>query len=66
MIVNVEHIEATPRQVVTTPNGMAIASAYTVSVVLEVIGPESIGDVLKRVDWRLTHGVQPTPPEVRP
>jgi hypothetical protein len=63
MIVNVEHIEATPRQTVTMPNGAAVASAYTVSITAEVIGPESIGDALKRVEWRLTHSTQPSPPD---
>lgn len=61
MLVNVEHIEATEREVVTSGEGGRVTLSYTVTATVEVRGVESMGDAVKRVEWRLTHGV-PTPP----
>lgn len=63
MIVNVEHMEATERNVVTSGEGGRVAMSYTVTATVEVTGVESMGDAVKRVEWRLTHGVPLSPPD---
>jgi hypothetical protein len=63
MIVNVEHMEATERNVVTSGEGGRVAMSFTVTAIVEVTGVESMGDAVKRVEWRLTHGVPLSPPD---
>jgi hypothetical protein len=63
MIVNVEHIEATEREVIRSSEGARIVTSYTVTSTVEVNGVESMGDAVKRVEWRLTHGVPLSPPD---
>lgn len=63
MIARVEHMEATEREVVTSGEGGRVTMSYTVTAVIEVTGVESMGDAVKRVEWRLTHGVPLSPPD---
>jgi hypothetical protein len=56
MIVNVEHMEATEREAVRSGDGSRVATSYTVTVVVEAVGAQSMGDAVKRVEQRLTRG----------
>lgn len=62
MIVHVEHMEATEREVVTTGAGDRVPTSFTVTATVEVSGVLTMGEAMARLERRITSAV-PLPPD---
>jgi hypothetical protein len=66
MIVNVEHIEATERDVVRAGDGSRVATSYTVTATVEVSGVSSMGEAVRRIERRIQMAIPDTTMDVKP
>jgi hypothetical protein len=60
MIVNIEHMEATEREVVRSGEGGRVALSYTVSATIEVSGVANMGEAVRRIERRLQMAIPDT------
>lgn len=61
MRARVENIEGKERTQITTLDGEALTTTYAVTVVVVVSGVDSLGDAVRRIERRITHGTKPAP-----
>jgi hypothetical protein len=57
MIVNIEHMEATEREVIRSGEGGRVAMSYTVTATIEVSGVSSMGEAVRRIERRIQMAV---------
>lgn len=57
MNVNIEHMEATEREVVRSGDGSRVATSYTVTATIEVSGVSSMGEAVRRIERRIQMAV---------
>jgi len=66
VLVNIEHMEATEREVVRSGEGGRVAMSYTVTATIEVSGVSSMGEAVRRIERRIQMAIPDTTMEVQP